>query len=190
MKRKYFPIILIIIVFLFYSSIFSEDSIVYDNVIKSMKSELTRSLQDLKLDKNKAPFYIDYNISYQTIYAYNGTLGSESGEGYGKFGVFNIRVKLGDYIDDEISYIKDIYSMDFKNFEDDYKFLMVRAPIDYTTDMINFQLWRLTDFKYKKAIDIMTKKKETESLDVKEVKKKLPHFTKPEPYKVKEIIKF
>lgn len=187
--NKLNKIICVILLVIIPSIAFAEiDRNKYEAALRAMKMEMDRALNKLKLEDNSPPFYIDYQLELYESESYTFTQGLNAFSAESRYGNLNVRVKVGDYNDDEVSYKKSISSYDFKNFEDDYRFYHVQAPIDLDPDYIRFNLWTFTDFKYKKALQLFTKKKETESLDVeKSDDENLPNFTRAKPVSYKKL---
>ena len=122
-----------------------------DPLMQAMESELSRSMQRLKLDDFDAPYFISYRlteIQAVSMEASYGALVSSGGENYRGLVV---DVRVGDYAQDNST---DDDSFYFNPRDTDaYRFSRSYAPIDNDTAALRHELWLITDYQYKSALE-------------------------------------
>jgi len=124
---------------------------VKDHTLEAMTAELDRSASRLVLDDYDAPYFIAYrltDIKSLDIRAAYGALESSGGSSYR--GV-HVEVRVGDYKSDNTSDDEGFY-YDPRD-TDSYHYSRAYAPIDDDPDALRHELWLLTDYNYKRALE-------------------------------------
>ncbi len=140
---------LLTLVFSFSITGFANDS-ESDIVLKAMKSEMARTMNKLRLDDLKKPYFVSYYIADSTSYYVSASFGdikskSLSVSRYGK-----ADIRIGSKKFDNSHYIGNNFS--------DYKPFSGNLPIENDYDAIRRSLWLLSDKAYKDSLQKYSQK--------------------------------
>lgn len=143
-----------------------------DVILKAMKDELKRNIENLKLDKLKPPFFISYTIcDAKTLYI-NSTLGSIVKSETQPFRKQENEVIIGDYNRTNENYV-DENSIWYWERND------MSIPFGNDYNAIKRALWYVTDDKYKDATaKYEAKLSSMEQQNLTDEEKNLPDFSK------------
>ena len=123
-------------------------------ILSAMKDELTRSMEQLKLENEAGPYY----ISYQLNDAYSLRIAADSGgvtansENRGR--TLSINLRVGSYAQDNTNFTSSSGSSAAAA-----SVLSAVAPLDDDYACLRRQMWQATDRIYKSALENLTKKK-------------------------------
>lgn len=149
---------------------------------KAMQDELQRTVKNLKLGKDKPPYYVAYridDIENITITARFGAIVEDNSEHNRNL---YIDLRVGDYNFDNSNFVPGS-GYEFGSMEN-----VTRLPLDDDYDAIRQKIWLATDATYKEAIDVLSKKKS--AIEHKALSETIPDFTKFTPdQKIEEIQK-
>jgi predicted Zn-dependent protease len=146
-------IFLLAVLLNFSSSANAQKSILFD----AMKDELTRSMQQLKLEGEAGPYYISYLVTD----SYNLRIAADSGavtlSSENRNRSLKVDLRVGSYTQDNSNFIS------LSNLSGLLGALTSSAqiPLDDDYDVIRRQIWQSTDRLYKSALETLTKKKAT-----------------------------
>jgi TldD protein len=122
-----------------------------DPILQALDSELARSVSRLRLEGFEAPYFVSYRLSdvrTATIRAEYGALTNSGGDRYRALAV---DVRVGTYEDDNTS---DDEGFFYNPRDDDaYRYSHRYAPIEDDTAALRQELWLLTDYQYKRALE-------------------------------------
>ena len=119
-------------------------------LFSAMQDEMKRSMADLRVKGEPAPYYISYEIDDATSMRVVARLGGLVDNLTDRSRTLRVQVRVGDYGFDSSRFItQDRASGD------------ITAPLDDDYDAIRRQIWLTTDAAYKRAIGVFAKKKAT-----------------------------
>ena len=122
-----------------------------DPILKALQSEMSRSVTRLRLENYEPPYFISYRLTEvrsATAHAEYGALTNSGGERYRALAV---DVRVGSYKDDNTTDDEGFY-YDPRD-EDAFAYSRRYAPIENDTAALRQQLWLLTDYRYKQALE-------------------------------------
>ena len=118
-------------------------------LLTAMQDELTRSMAELRMKDQPAPYYIAYEIDDATSARVLARLGAVVDDTATRGRTLRVDVRVGDYAFDSSRFI----SLDRGTAVD------TTAPLDDDYDAIRRQIWLATDAAYKRAVNVFAKKK-------------------------------
>jgi hypothetical protein len=120
----------------------------------AMKDEMQRSMAELRMKGEAAPYYIAYEVLDRTIFDVSGRLGAVIENPPRRSRTLRVEVRVGDYMFDSSRFVVQGFGGGSGlNGE------VVMAPIDDDYDAMRRQIWLTTDSAYKRAINIFARKK-------------------------------
>ena len=124
-----------------------------DAIMRAMRDELARSIQQLRLDTLPKPYFIAYRVSENEGHGTSGRLGSLLGAGDSRGGRFlQVEVRVGDYAFDNTNYFgAGFMPSAFVGFG--------QLPLDDDYQELRRQLWLATDHAYKQALEALSQKR-------------------------------
>lgn len=122
-----------------------------DPLLQALQSEMDRSVKRLKLDDFEAPYFISYRLTDVRSTNYRASYGALTNAGGDRYRALSVDVRVGDYVDDNTS-DDDGFYFDPRD-SDSYTYSRRYAPIDNDTAALRQELWLLTDFRYKTALE-------------------------------------
>jgi hypothetical protein len=124
-----------------------------DVVMRAMRDELARSVQQLRLDTLAKPYFIEYRVTEGRARGATGRLGSLVGTSTGSGNrLMQVEVRVGDYAFDNTNYFgAGFMPQAFVGFGG--------LPLDDDYLEIRRQLWLSTDRAYKQALEALSQKK-------------------------------
>jgi hypothetical protein len=122
-------------------------------VMRAMRDELSRSIQQLHLDTLPKPYFIAYRVTENRTRNANGRLGSLVGTNEGRGGrQVQVEVRVGDYAFDNTNYFgAGFMPQAFVGFGS--------LPLDDDYQELRRQLWLSTDVAYKQALEALSQKR-------------------------------
>jgi hypothetical protein len=167
MKKTFF---LILIILVCQTAASAQQSV----ILGAMTDELTRSIEKLKLDDKKGPYYLSYlvkDVHSLRIAADSGAITTDS---EGHFRTLRTDLRVGSYALDNSNFI----SLSMPGITSLLTSASARLTIDNNYDVLRRQIWLATDGAYKAALETLDKKKASlQNMVQTEV---LPDFTKGE----------
>lgn len=144
-----------------------------------MKDEISRSLENLKLESLQKPYYIEYSLTFHNSYATTASLSSITENKHSQHVILNVGIRVGDYHFDNTNYF-DFGLNFFGSGDDEEKFSDRIIPLELDYNSLRRELWLATDAAYKQAAEIYSKK--VAALKNKIVKDTIDDFLKAEVY--------
>jgi predicted Zn-dependent protease len=115
-----------------------------DPVLRDLQMEMARSKAQLKLESMPAPYFIDYRVVDVDDWEADAALGAVRSESHSRIRFLMVRVRLGDYRQDNSSARGDG--------------TVEIVPLDRDDQAFRFQVWTATDKAYKQAVEALTDK--------------------------------
>ena len=115
-----------------------------DAVIQAMRTELTRSMDQLRLDHAQPPYFIEYSVIDVDQFTASASFGAVRNRVRVRTRVLRAVVRVGDYKQDS-----------YEGMGQGHIDLM---PLDDDLLALRRQLWLATDLAYKQAIEALTAK--------------------------------
>jgi hypothetical protein len=143
-----------------------------DAVMKAMRDEMARSMQQLRLGQLEKPYFIAYRLQDTETAVVGATFGSLTDSTRYRMRLFQAEVRVGDY------------KLDNTNFISGSGFGRMggqtwRLPFENDYREIRRQIWLATDAAYKKAVEDFSKKRA--ALQNKNQTEQVPDFSREEP---------
>jgi predicted Zn-dependent protease len=146
-------------------------------ILRAMQDELQRTTKNLKLEKEKPPYYVAYRIDDEENITITGRFGAIVDDESERDRNLYIDLRVGNYDFDNSNFVAmPSYDFSFGSPMEN----MTRLPLDDDYDAIRPKLWLATDAAYKEAIDVLSKKKS--AIEHREITEKIPDFSKSTPY--------
>jgi predicted Zn-dependent protease len=124
-------------------------------ILSAMQDEMRRSMSDLRLKDEPAPYYIDYQVddlvSMRAVARLGGTVDDLADRGR----TLDVQVRVGDYGFDSARFVTQDRGAGLPDLSD------IPAPLDDDYDAFRRQIWLTTDAAYKRAVNVFAKKKAT-----------------------------
>jgi predicted Zn-dependent protease len=141
-------------------------------LLSAMKDELTRSMEQLKLENQPAPYFISYFLSDTSSLRIISDSGAITVNNEGRNRTLKLELRVGSYTQDNSNFL------DQGNLGAGITSNIVAIPRDDDYDLIRRRLWQATDRAYKNAIEALNRKKS--ALQNTFENDPLPDFTKGE----------
>lgn len=145
-------------------------------VFRAMEDELQRTMKNLKLGKEKPPYYVAYKVDDEENITIAGRFGAIVEDELQRGRKLCVDLRVGDYEFDNSNFVPmSDYGFSFGAGDN-----AVRLPLDDDYDALRQKIWLATDERYKEAIDVIFRKKSF--LAHKEITEKIPDFSQSPPY--------
>jgi len=167
MKRK---TLLMMLPFLILLAENKENPILY-----AMEKEIKRAMDSLSIQEKPTPYFILVRITEEENLIINTDFGVLTSFSKKKQRGVYAEVRVGSYEFDNTGLKK--RGLTF--FQEGWKFLYTRAPLDNDEYVVRHQLWSILDYLYKKALSDYEKRKRERILEVEE--DEIPDFSKEPP---------
>ena len=118
-----------------------------------MQDELQRSMTELRMKGEAAPYYIAYEVLDRTLFDVSGRLGSMIENPPRHARTLRVEVRVGDYDFDSSRFVVQGFGGAALTGE------TVIAPLDDDYDALRREIWLTTDTAYKRAITMFARKK-------------------------------
>jgi predicted Zn-dependent protease len=119
-------------------------------ILAAMRDELKRSMSELRLAGEPAPYYIDYAVDDVSTLQVTARLGALLGDTVGRGRTLEVDVRVGDYAFDSSRFI-------IQNRPGGGGSAVAELDDDY--DVMRRQIWLATDAAYKRAVGVFARKK-------------------------------
>ena len=135
------------------------------DVLNGMRGELDRSASRLRLQGYESPYFIGYTVRDYEAYDVAGKFGAVYQNNHARQRQTYVEVRVGDYQFDNFANESGGEPMfDLNDFE---KYApSTDAPIDNDMQALRGTLWLLTDYKYKRALAALNKKRGQRATEV------------------------
>jgi predicted Zn-dependent protease len=150
--RAIFPVAVIASVMLVSSSVPAPQA-QESPILAAMRDELKRSMSDLRLKDEPAPYYIDYEIDDVSTLRVIARLGSLLDDTVSRSRTLYVDVRVGDYAFDSSRFV--IQGRGGGGGGD----ASVSTSLDDDYDVMRRQIWLATDTAYKRAVSVFARKK-------------------------------
>ncbi len=131
-----------------------------DEILKAMRDEIARSMNNLKLESLQKPYYIEYTLKLKDANRVSSTLGKTLESLNTKFAQLTVELRIGDYKFDNTNFF-DVGLSFFGSSDDEESFKNRRIQYEQDYNSLRRELWLATDAAYKQASEIYTKKEST-----------------------------
>jgi predicted Zn-dependent protease len=121
----------------------------------ALQDELSRSMGELRMAGEPAPYYIAYEVLDRTISDYSGRLGALVENPPRHTRTLRVEVRVGDYAFDSSRFVV----QGFGGGGGGQNGETVIAPLDDDYDAMRRQIWITTDSAYKRAVSMFARKK-------------------------------
>jgi len=126
-------------------------------LFSAMQDEMKRSMTELRLKGEPAPYYIEYEIDETAQMRAVGRFGALVDELASHGRALRVQVRVGDYGFDSSRFLTQVRGAGVVPLADGG----VTAPLDDNYDAIRRQIWLTTDAAYKRAVSVFARKKAT-----------------------------
>ncbi len=151
------------------------------SVLSILEKELTRSMQNLQMEKQEKPYFISYTMLDTSYVRIRATLGSLTESTEDRTRTLDDDVRVGSYKMDNTG-LKPGEGDSVPDYTDKYFYDRMVAPMDDNEDALRHRLWQQTDYRYKSAMqDYLKKKGEGIYEAPDEDEKDVDAFSKEEP---------
>ena len=120
-------------------------------ILNAMRDELKRSMSELRLKDEPAPYYIDYEIDDVSTMRVVARLGALLDDSVGRSRTLQVDVRVGDYAFDSSRFV-------VQNRPGGGGGSAV-VPLDDDYEVMRRQIWLATDAAYKRAVSVFARKK-------------------------------
>jgi predicted Zn-dependent protease len=119
-------------------------------IVAAMRDELKRSMSELRLKDEPAPYYIDYEVDDVSTMRVVARLGTLLDDTVSRSRTLQVDVRVGDYAFDSSRFV-------IQNRPAGGGSAVV--PLDDDYDVMRRQIWLATDAAYKRAVSVFARKK-------------------------------
>jgi predicted Zn-dependent protease len=128
-----------------------------NEVVSALRTELDRSMSRLRLPGYEAPYFIGYTLRDYESFDLAGKFGAVYQNAHNRVRQSYVEVRVGDYQFDNTANDATEAPFDMEDFE---KYSPSNdAPLDNDLAALRGSLWLLTDYKYKRALAALNKKR-------------------------------
>jgi len=130
-----------------------------EDIIKAMKDEMQRSINELKMDNLESPYYIEYKYTIHESNNIDALLGNIVNNQSDKRATLDVDVHVGSYKFDNTNFAGGgmfLFGGGSRDDEERYSNRLVSYELDY--DNLRRELWLATDAAYKKSAENFSKK--------------------------------
>jgi hypothetical protein len=150
-----------------------------EDIIKAMKDEINRSLENLSIEGLQSPYFIEYKYTELDAHSMRGQLGSVEASNNNKTAFLSVNVRVGDYKFDNSNFF-DVGLGFFGSSDDEEGFKRRTVSYNPSYDYLRREFWLATDAAYKQSAELYSKK-----LAV--LKNRLRNDTTPDFSKLRDI---
>lgn len=146
--------ILMLVLIIFSNNLFAINE---EEILNAMRDEINRSMEELKLDGLKRPYYIEYRLSIKDVNQIASKLGNTKSFDTNSYALLNVGLRVGDYKFDNTNFF-DVGLSFFGSSDDEERFKNRRIPVDIDYNSLRRELWLATDAAYKQSAELLSKK--------------------------------
>jgi hypothetical protein len=125
-------------------------------ILDAMKDELTRSMQQLKLEGEAGPYYVSYLITDTYSLRITADSGAINANSENRNRTLKVDLRVGSYAQDNSNFLS---LSNVAGLLNTLTSSNIRLPLDDDYDVLRRQIWQATDRAYKNALETLTKKK-------------------------------
>jgi hypothetical protein len=125
-------------------------------LFSAMKDEMARSMAELRLPDQPAPYYIEYEVEDRASTRVTARLGALTEDLTGKNRTFRVEVRVGDYTFDNSLFNAPNFGAGVVALSADGT---TSVPLDDSYDAMRRQMWLATDAAYKRAVGVFARKR-------------------------------
>jgi len=125
-------------------------------ILDAMKDELTRSMQQLKLEGEAGPYYVSYLITDTYGLRITADSGAITANSENRNRTLKVDLRVGSYAQDNSNFLS---LSNVAGLLNTLTSSNIRLPLDDDYDVLRRQIWQATDRAYKNALETLTKKK-------------------------------
>lgn len=173
MKNKRFIFILVAL----FSSLYLFAKNFDTPLFKALEDEMKRNLDNLRLEKERPPYYISYRVVDKEETNIVSSFGAIVTDKTVRERNLFIDIRVGDYNFDNSNFVPSTEM--YGNIRS-----VVRLPLEDDYDSIRQIVWVATDELYKWAVDTIAKKKA--AIENRQIKEQIPDFTRSSPFQYSE----
>jgi hypothetical protein len=152
-KNKNFAVIMMVFLFSVISLSANND----EEILKAMRDEISRSMNNLKLESLQKPYYIEYRLRLISATRISSNLGKTLDKGNTNFAQLTVDLRIGDYKFDNTNFF-DVGLSFFGSSDDEESFKNRKVQFEQDYNSLRRELWLATDAAYKQSSEIFTKK--------------------------------
>lgn len=128
-----------------------------EDILFAMKSELTRSMNELKINELESPYFIEYRYVEYNASSIRGSLGSIEAANNSKSAYISVGVRVGDYSFDNTNFF-DVGLGFFGSSDDEEGFKKRSVSYEPSINYLRKEFWLATDAAYKQTAELYSKK--------------------------------
>lgn len=128
-----------------------------EDILFAMKSELTRSMNELKINELESPYFIEYKYVEYNASSIRGSLGSIEAANNSKSAYISVGVRVGDYSFDNTNFF-DVGLGFFGSSDDEEGFKKRSVSYEPSINYLRKEFWLATDAAYKQTAELYSKK--------------------------------
>ena len=153
-----------------------------DVVMKAMRDEITRSMQQLQVENLSKPYFISYRVVDTEGSSVSAAFGAVNNSSVGHSRQLFVEVRVGDHQLDNSHFFT--FNMDPGGSMRYFNGMASLTPEDDYKELRR-QMWLATDAQYKKAIEDLSKKRA--ALETRRREDDTPDFSKEEPVTTNDV---
>lgn len=128
-----------------------------EDILFAMKSELTRSMNELKINELESPYFIEYKYVEYNASSIRGSLGSIEAANNSRSAYISVGVRVGDYSFDNTNFF-DVGLGFFGSSDDEEGFKKRSVSYEPSINYLRKEFWLATDAAYKQTAELYSKK--------------------------------
>lgn len=128
-----------------------------EDILFAMKNELTRSMNELKIDELERPYFIEYSFVEFEASSIRASLGSIESANKTNSAYINVGVRVGDYNFDNTNFF-DVGLGFFGSSDDEEGFKKRKVSYKPSINYLRKEFWLATDAAYKQTAELYSKK--------------------------------
>jgi hypothetical protein len=154
MKRS---IIVIFLLYVFFGIANGQDR---DEILKAMRDEIGRTMNELNISSLQKPYYLEYKLVIRYPFTVSSSLGCLVDKTDQKSANVSVNLRVGNYKFDNTNFF-DFSSAFFGSGDEEERFKSRPIPFEMDYSSIRRELWLATDAAYKQVTETYTKKETT-----------------------------
>ena len=128
-----------------------------EDIMTAMKSELSRSMNELKIHDLESPYFIEYKYVEYDASSIRGSMGSIEASNNSQSAYISVGVRVGDYNFDNTNFF-DVGLGFFGSSDDEEGFKKRSVSYEPSINYLRKEFWLATDAAYKQTAELYSKK--------------------------------